>query len=357
MNISEIDKNFALNLVKETDVHWQNALDAPFSLHGVFYDSDGERYARMPEKIAKSVSDGVHGLSTHTAGGRIRFATNSPYVAIKAVVPSGWVMPHMPITGSHGFALYENGKFVCRYTNDAPKFVNTGNPLSALEGIYYAEKAGMREYTLHFPLYNGVKQLFIGTKTGSVVQAPAPYPCAKKVVFYGSSITQGGCASRTGNDYQSHLSRWLGFDFINLGFSGNAKAEPTMCEYLADMHADVYVLDYDHNAPNVAHLQATHTPLYETVRAKNPNAPVLFISRPDWDKDPTCPARRDVVRKTYETAKKNGDKNVWFIDGETLFGADDRDACTVDTCHPNDLGFYRMAQTIRPVLAEMLNKA
>ncbi len=140
MNISEIDKNFALNAIQEKDVVWKNALDRPFSLHGVFYDETAECYARMPDEIARQVSDGVRGLSTHTAGGRIRFITDSPYVAVKAVVPSGSVMSNMPITGSHGFALYQKDKFVCRYTNDAPKFVNTGNPLSAVEGIYYAPK-------------------------------------------------------------------------------------------------------------------------------------------------------------------------------------------------------------------------
>lgn len=354
MDIAQIDKNFALNAIQEKDVVWKNALDRPFSLHGVSYDEIAERYARMPDEIASQVSDGVRGLSTHTAGGRIRFITDSPYVAVKAVVPSGCVMSHMPINGSHGFSLYQNGKYVFRFSNVATNIVNTGNPLSAVEGIYFSPHNGGKEYELYFPLYNGVKHLFIGTKEGYSIQDPAPYPCAKKAVFYGSSITQGGCASHAGNDYESHLSRWLGFDFINLGFSGNGKAEPIMCDYLADMHADVYVLDYDHNAPSVAHLQATHLPLYETIRKKNPNAPIVFISRPDWDKDPNCPARRQVIQNTYETAKARGDKKVWFIDGETLFGTDDRDACTVDNCHPNDLGFYRMAQTIRPVLAETL---
>lgn len=73
-----------------------------------------------------------------------------------------------------------------------------------------------------------------------------------------------------------------------------------------------------------------------------------------------CPAvkagrqRRDVIRRTYENALKAGDKNVYFVDGDTLFGNSERTACTVDRCHPNDLGFERMYRAVLPTLKKAL---
>ena len=130
--------------------------------------------------------------------------------------------------------------------------------------------------------------------------------------------------------------------------------EKAMAEHLASLDASAFVLDYDYNAPNAEHLQATHYPLYERIRSTHKDTPILFISKPDFEYDGQSAKRRAVIIETYEKAKANGDKNVAFIDGETLFGTFGRDGCTVDTCHPNDLGFYRMAETVYPVLKALL---
>jgi len=121
-----------------------------------------------------------------------------------------------------------------------------------------------------------------------------------------------------------------------------------------------FVLDYDHNAPTPEHLQNTHYPFYKAVREQQPELPILMMSKPDFDSDYTEAAmeenriRRDIVKATYEKALSEGDKKVWFLDGQTLFGDTDRDSCTADGCHPNDLGFYRMAERVLPYLREML---
>ena len=125
-----------------------------------------------------------------------------------------------------------------------------------------------------------------------------------------------------------------------------------IAEYLAGLSASVFVLDYDANAPSVEHLQKTHEPLYQTIRNKNPETPIIFITLPFKEVD-YC-KRRAVIYQTYQKAQQTGDKNVWFLDGMTVYGEKDRDACTVDLIHPNDLGFYRMAETIRPLLEEAL---
>ena len=126
----------------------------------------------------------------------------------------------------------------------------------------------------------------------------------------------------------------------------------------------VFVSDYDHNAPNVEHLENTHYKLYETIRSKNPDLPYIMLSKPDInvlnyapsDKIDDGTLRRSVILKTYQKALENGDKNVYFIDGASIFDSDFYDACTVDGCHPNDLGFYFFSKALYPLLKKILHK-
>lgn len=354
MDITEIDKNFKLPEVNEPDIEWFDVREAPFALHGVFFDEGTDRFMRMPYDVADKVSVGVRFGAHISTGGRLRFITDSKYVAIKAVIPSYFPMNHMPVVGSHGFSLYVGGRFCGMYTPPNAEIVKAYPNNLAFQGIRYIWGEQACDFDLYFPLYGGVIRLFIGLQKGCVLKAPKAYTRQKPIVFYGSSITQGGCASRSGNDYVSLVCKWLDSDFINLGFSGNAKGEPAMAEHLASLDASAFVLDYDYNAPNAEHLQATHYPLYERIRTVHKDTPILLISKPDFEYDGQSAKRRAVIMETYEKAKANGDKNVAFIDGETLFGTVGRDGCTVDTCHPNDLGFYRMAETVYPVLKELL---
>lgn len=357
MDITQVDKAFEIKPIEEPDVEWFEIPQAPFALHGVYYDEADGWFRRMPQQAAESVNKGVAWGSLCSAGGRVRFMTNSPYVAIKFVERAMPAMWNMPWIGSCGFSVYSGGE--CRgIISSRPNDLNVVDNKFAFEGILHLPTLSLEEITIHMPLYNYVHKMYIGLKKGSVVQEPKPYAYEKPVVFYGSSITQGGCASHPGNDYQSFLSRKLHFDFVNLGFSGNAKGEEAMCDYLASLDCSVFVLDYDHNAPNVEHLKNTHFNLYETVRKANPKTPIVLISAPDFDRDKNDRAkRRSVIYQTYKQAKKQGDKLVWFIDGEKLYGKHERSACTVDGVHPNDLGFYRMAQNIASVLKKALKKS
>jgi hypothetical protein len=152
------------------------------------------------------------------------------------------------------------------------------------------------------------------------------------------------------------VSRLLNIDHINLGFSGNAKAEDTMIDYLASLDVSAFVCDYDHNAPNYDHLKATHWPLYERFRAANPDTPILFLTKPDIRPgQEENNRRRDLIRSNYEAALAAGDKHVGFIDGETFFAAGPlRYDCTVDGAHPNDIGFLRMALPVAESLRGLL---
>ena len=350
-----IDKNFMLNNVTRTDVVWYNPKNKPFSIHGVYFEEKTDRYVRMPSDVAKTVGDFVLYLSAFTAGGRIRFKTNSPFIALKVTeIKCFDIMTHMPISGEYGFSVYVDGKYL-KFIAPEQKDIVGKTDFISFDGLLPLD-GSTHDIEIYFPLYFCVKEVFVGLQENATVEEHPQYAHPTPVLFYGSSITQGGCASHAGNDYVNLLSRLLNVDVINLGFSGNAKGEPEMANYIAGINASVFVLDYDHNSPKVEHLEKTHYSLYETIRKAHPTTPIILISRPDFEREEINKKRRDVIIKTYKTAIENGDKYIDFIDGETLFGTEDRDCCTVDGCHPNDLGFYRMAKTIEPTLKKWLNK-
>ena len=222
-------------------------------------------------------------------------------------------------------------------------------------GQYQTDEGEFYNMNLFCPSYGGLREVFIGLKKGSIIKKHKPYTHQKPVVFYGSSITQGGVASRPGNEYISHISRTLDTDYINIGFAGNAKGEQVMAKHVSSIDASVFVIDYDYNAPNVKHLEDTHYAFYKTVRSQNPTTPIIFITRPNFGRFIEDEQRWKVVYASYLKAQEEGDKRVFFIDGKLLFGEDCRDACTVDGIHPNDLGFYRMFKVICPVVEKCIN--
>ncbi len=283
----------------------------------------------------------------------MRFKTDSPYIAIRAEVAKSKPTGNLGMTAMSAFSIYYNNTFQAFKGPDIDEFIQAEGDWYWTEGIYYARQQGVQDIDIYFPSYNSVKMLYIGVKQGATLEKADEYPNKKPVVFYGSSITQGGCACHSGNDYVSMLSRWLNFDYINLGFSGNAKAEQKMAEYIADLDMSVFVYDYDHNAPKIEYLQATHAPMYEMIRKKHPNLPIIILSAPDFQYAAAGYAkRREIIYDTYKQAKERGD-NVEFVDGEAMFG-DEWEMCTVDGCHPNDLEFYKMAKAVAPVLVEKI---
>jgi lysophospholipase L1-like esterase len=224
------------------------------------------------------------------------------------------------------------------------------------ESILYFPTRKPRYITLHLPLYSSLNGFEVGLQEDATVDHGLAYRPIPPVVYYGSSITQGGCASRPGNAYTNVVSRRINIDHINLGFSGNAKGESAIVDYMAGLTMSAFVCDYDHNAPSVDHLRATHEPLYRAIRAAHPDIPYVMMTRPDFDGDRANSAlRRDVVYETYRRALSEGDRNVYFIDGERLLSGPYLDMATVDGCHPTDLGFALMADAVTDVLTRALS--
>lgn len=345
-SIEKLDKNFEVKALVEGSLVFFNCLEPPFRVHGLMSTPEG--FIRLPSDTADKVNLKVSILARSTAGGRVRFRTDSPQIAIRAKMKNVARMPHFAITGTAGFDLYEGNTY--RGTFVPPYDVQDG-----YESTQYVYGSAMREYTIHFPLYSEVVSLEIGLCDGSSLLPARDYRTQLPVVFYGSSITQGGCASRPGNSYDNIISRDLDCDHVNLGFSGGALGEDAMARYIAGLSMSALVYDYDHNAPSPEYLADTHGKMFRTIRAENPLLPVVMITRPQPNPSRDDYLRRAVVMSTYLDALKAGDENVYFVDGTMLLHQFGGDSGTVDACHPNDLGFMCMAKGIGTVLARILS--
>ncbi len=339
-NITDIDKNFEVETnIKQEGIKYYNPEKKPFKIHGVFREAD--KFRRLPQAVSETVNEGVLMLGAHTAGGRIRFKTDSKYIALVARIAAG-KMPHFAFAGSAGFDIYVDGRYFSTY-------VPTIDVTNHVEGIRSFPESKMREITIHMPLYSSVFELYIGLDENSTVSEATPYKVEKPIVYYGSSITQGGCASRPGMAYQNTISRHFDCDHINLGFSGSAKGEEAMANYIASLEMSAFVYDYDHNAPSVEHLDATHEKFFNIIRKAHPELPVIMMPRPAIFKCNDDDRRRAVIEKTYNRAIAAGDKNVYYITSAELCALCG-DEGTVDGCHPTDFGFNSMARAIIEVI-------
>lgn len=364
MDIKEVDKNFDLSFEKPEDLEWFSVREEPFETYGIYYSKEEGLYRRLPKDIANATNEGVLELSTHTAGGRVRFETNSPYVVIKAKEEYTEPFSHMTICGKCGFALYVDNNFADSFMPTFEQYLQAAHQKGdiSVDGLHerLEENPDVYSATLFFPLYSPVKEVYIGLKKGSILRKAKPYKHTTPVVFYGSSITQGACASKPGDDYINRLSRLLDTDIINLGFSGSARAEKVMVEYLTTLNPSVFVLDYDHNAPDAEFLEKTHYPLYEAVRKAHPDTPIILMTMPtiaEYEKIQWFNDRRVVIMNNYAKALDSGDKNVYLVDCFGCFGKfENGEAGTVDRCHPDSLGFLRMTEKMYPLLDKLLNK-
>ena len=374
--IEKYDANFKAINISSSEVEFFDAKTIDGALYGIYYCNTEKLYRRMPKEVADEVSEGVAHLAYHTASGRLKIKTNSRFIVIRAELEPYDIMNNMPISSQWGFSIKENGIYHGAIMPTSNEIIAQRDcTLTTFQGMRYLGE-GEHDLTIYFPLYNNVKEVFIGVEKGAYVEKGSEYKYQTPVVFYGSSITQGGCVTASCNAHVNIVSEMLNTDVLNLGFSGNAKGEKIMADYLASLNPSVYVIEYDHNAPTVEHLQETHYNLYETIRAKNPTTPIILVTRPDVDRDyilvngiirepivkfnydanTNINRRINVVKNTYNKGIANGDKNLYFIHGETLIPCELRQYATIDTCHPNELGAYYMAKKTCEILKPLLEK-
>lgn len=329
-----------------------------FPLIGKTSDETETRYERLPTYLKERCRPPVWSLGKNTSGLAIRFRTNSTAISAKWEVTGDNRMNHMTETGIKGVDLYA-------WEEDHWQPVKAGLPSGKVNErtIISGMTPQEREYMMFLPLYDGVASLSIGIDSTACMKSPElPYPdTTRPLLVYGTSITQGGCASRPGMSYTNILARRLNREVINLGFSGNGQLDYEIAELMATRRdASLFILDFIPNV-NAAQLTGKTRPFFDILRKANPDTPVLFVEtvifpHSFYDKSiyGTITEKNRLLREEYEKIKREGDKNVYYLASDDLIGSDGE--ATVDGVHFTDLGFLRFADKLYDAIYRINNK-
>lgn len=341
-------------------LHGQVYTDASaFPLNGkAFCDS---RYERLPESYELICRSELWGLGRNSAGLYIRFCSDSPDIWCRWTALFGNSMNHQALSGTRGVDLYlltPEGQW---------RFAACGRPGASsrtTEALLISNMSReMREYMLYLPLYDGIESLEIGVDSLSVLEAPRVNSPVSEgpIVMYGTSILQGGCASRPGMAFTSIISRALNREVINLGFSGNALLDLPIASLMAQVSApSIYVLDYVPNA-SAQQIRERGEEFFSTLRSAHPDVPVLFLEDPQFGEygldsvvTRTVDEKNAAQRELFEKLRSQGEKNIWYLRSEGLLGSDNE--AFVDGTHFTDLGMMRYAERLIPVIRKRMKK-
>jgi hypothetical protein len=320
-----------------------------------FAENNGE-FFRLPERSRDKFPPAVWNLAKSPSGARLRLHTDSTSLAVRLEYPSAPDMRNMHAFGQTGVDLYVDGTYWGTAIADGE-----AKPGKIYEHLYFDLRAQPRrehDLAIYLSLYKPVKVLGVGVDPEAKVSTAKPFALAKPVVFYGTSITQGGCASHPGTSYQAILGRMLNLDFVNLGFSGNGKGEPDVARAVAEIDASAFVLDFAQNNPTIESLREVYGPFLETLRSKHPATPIavitpIFSARESQGPDARLDAMRLHIRQAASARIAAGDTHLQIVEGTDLLGPARADGL-VDGTHPNDLGFQWMAEGLAPRLEKML---
>ncbi|MEK4976699.1 SGNH/GDSL hydrolase family protein [Bacillus sp. FSL K6-6540] len=353
-----LDQNMKIDHAEADEWLWYSPLEEPFRVSGFAWFDTERIYRRLPAVPEVPVRPEVDTLANCTSGGQISFRTDSRNVSVRVRLTAGSGMYHMPPTGECGVDAYIGGPGEWKYAGTARFQPGQAEYESSL---FTVEDRKARSFLLNMPLYQGVEEIWIGMEPGAEVLSPEPYDSSARVVIYGTSITQGGCASRPGMSYTNILSRRLHLEFINLGFSGNGKGEPELAELAAQISEPAcLVIDYEANCGGTEAYRQTLPRYIETYRKFHPEVPIILVSRIPHGAESFMPEFREgrLERKKFQLElirelTEAGDHNLTFVDGSDWLG-DDPGETTVDGVHPTDLGFKLMADRLEPVLRQVI---
>lgn len=342
----------------ETPLHWTDIRE--LGVEGQGWPDTKEPFDRLPARAEGKVRDAVWHLSRNSAGLHVRFTTDATSIHARwAVTSSTLAMPHMAATAVSGLDLY------VKTSQGAWHWLAVGKPSQQTNDTALISNLppGPREYLLYLPLYNGARSVEIGTPAGTSVSkaglwGPGP---RKPMLFYGTSILHGACASRPGMVHSAILGRRFHFPHINLGFSGNGRMEPEMAELLAELDPSVYVLDC---LPNMKADEVTErvAPFVQRLRTAHPRTPIVLVEDRNYEDAFLIPGKQErnqtnhrALREAYAKLRSQGVKGLYYIPARDLLGHDGDG--TVDSSHPNDLGFARQADVMAKVLGPLLRQA
>ncbi|MCB1228287.1 MAG: SGNH/GDSL hydrolase family protein, partial [Verrucomicrobiales bacterium] len=353
---TKLDPAMAANAKTEGDIVWHDV--STWGVEGrEFGDLERHRYFdRLPKQAEGQVTSAVWNLSRDSAGMMARFRTNATEIHARyGLVKSNLAMAHMSATGVSGLDLYARDEKTGRWrwvqvTKPANQLVEA-QIINGLDGVE-------REFAAYLPLYNGVEKLEIGVPRGASFEGLKPRE-KKPIVFYGTSITHGACASRPGMVHTAILGRRFDRPVVNLGFSGNGKMDAAVGDYLTRIDAAVYVIDCLPNM-NADLVKERCIPLVKQLRQARPDTPILLVEDRRFTNDWILPAKSKfhddnhaALRAAYEQLTAEGVTGLSYLEGDHLLG-DDGEGAT-DASHPNDLGFMRQADAMAAVLKGLLD--
>lgn len=331
---------------------WHDVRD--WGVEGKGWQETARYFDRLPAKAESVVRAPVWNLSRHSAGMVAHFRTDAREIWIHHKVTSpSLAMPHMPATGVSGVDLY------ARDDAGQLRWLAVSRPSAQeMQTRLIADLIpGERDFAVYLPLYNGTEFLKIGVPDGGRF-TPIPPRVEKPLLFYGTSITHGACASRPGMPHPAILGRRLNRPVINLGFSGNGKMEPEVGVLLAELDPAVYVLDC---LPNMVEKEVAERaePLVRQLREAHPRTPILLVEDRTYANTPFLKSHqmrhagsRAALRQAFQNLKSAGVEGVHYLAGEALLGEDRDD--TTDGSHPSDLGFMRHADAFQPILEPLI---
>lgn len=340
-----------LEIRQENGVRWADLRQ--FGVEGQGWSDTKAVYDRLPAKAETTVRDAVWNLSRHSAGLSARFVTDAATIHARWTLTSDRLaMPHMAATGVSGLDLYakdDTGRW---------RWVAVGQPKELANTVALANglKPRRREFRVYLPLYNGVSQVEIGVPETSLLERAPAYPEShgKPLVFYGTSITHGACASRPGMVHTAILGRRYHRPVINLGFSGNGRMEPEVGALLTELDAAAYIIDCCPNLSGVETAARTQ-PLVEQLRKSRPETPIILVEDRRYTDAWINPGKSDrndgnhqALKAAYDALIVAGVQHLFYVSGDDLLGDDNEGA--VDSSHPTDLGFARQAESFAKVL-------
>lgn len=342
----------AATLSEEADAVHLTIPSAPVEVAGLWwFTEDCPVLRRLPSRLQQTFREPVWQLAQSPSGGRVRFRTDSTRLAITARNPDASTMHHMTSVGQNGFDLYVDGEYRNSAWPDAQGRITREWSLGA--------ERRLRDITLYLPLYKPVTLERLSLDPGARVEAPGRFALPRPVVFYGSSITQGGCAENPGLSYPAIVARALNVDFVNLGFSGNGLGEPALAGAMSGIPAAAFVLDYWAN-PALEGYRDTLPRFVEILRRRHPKTPIL-VTGPFWfPGEAVSPellaqqeAKRRFAREFVTSRRRAGDRAITFVDGLGMLSRA-QGSGLVDGVHPNSLGFHFCAQGLEPHLRRAL---
>jgi len=322
---------------------------------------NGRRFIRMPLRERANLSEGVWRMSLCPSGARVRFKTDSTTLLIRVDHgmgdPKKLSMNHMSFVGVSGIDLYLGppGRQDFWLTSMGKGIM----PTDVYEYTYFEKwPKAMREFTLYLPAYSELKMLEIGIDADAALEPPTPYKISKPIVFYGTSITQSGCASRGSNGFVPLTGRMLNADIINLGFSGSAKCEEILANLIAQIDASAYVIDPVANMSSRG-MRERFEPFVQILRQKKPDTPVILMTKihysleilPEEAKE--YENRHEPLFAAFEKRKQMGDSNIFLFDARQIIRPGG-DHPSVDGIHLTDLGFKMIADPLATMLQKII---